>query len=429
MKQMVEGGVESQKTSAAARWLLDPARVLPVLLAVQAGIWFFFYPYDPQIKYAAARFATPEAAARYLFLSVALIGAAVLGKTICRQAMMKAPGGTRVVRVKLLQRVALVSFVLAVIGELFYVRQVLANPGIFLDAWQRGWFASPGELVGQNRIVGLSSLNNLFTVGTAIYALLAFEPLVSEKTRAGARRVLMVTGLLVILHGLLLTARMFVFYFGLIVFAAFIAQSASNVRRISAVVKIGLLLVAAVWVGETLRAGLAYSRSHGSTLTSWETQSYVGRFLLEAYIGNDFNNTMAILNCDPPRQWVYASNLRTLFERSGVEFVGFKACPDYNSRYGTMNVVAWWWFDFSWIAFVPCLALGGFLGVTYQLMTGVGKPIASGATLLYLIAYPGLASITRINYYALTIYVLPTVFLCVYLMFQRKQPGSAVAPT
>jgi len=167
-----------------------------------------------------------------------------------------------------------------------------------------------------------------------------------------------------------------------------------------------LLLIGATWTGELLRSGLYYSRLASLPLTSREVHSYVWQRLVQGYLAADFNNALVILDCKPALQVLYTTMFAFILKNP----YSYKECPNWESSYGTVNVLALWWFDWGYGAFIVAFMVGMALGVFYRWRSYVFELDSRG--LFFLIAFPGLFSIIRINYFFLTIFVLPFLALC-----------------
>lgn len=397
----------SNITFATRGWtflLVHPVSILAVVFLVQAGIWYTLYPESPVTPFAAARFFSPTALLRFSVLATLLLLSTLVTRMTRLGEAELLSSAENALRIRYLQRVASLALTLAVIGELVYVRELLVNPSIIMESWGKGWFSGAGELVSTNKVLGISSLNNLIVVAVAIHGIFAFNSNAGLSDRKRSRKVLFLVGLVMLVHALLLAARMFLVYFSLTLLPAYLLLGKDRKRRGMVVVLLALFLTVGTWTGETLRAGRMYSRGRTDGLFSLATQKYVGTFLLEAYIGNDFNNTMAVMSCEPSYQVVYGTNLRSLATNLGLSLHGFESCSEYNSRYGTMNVLAWWWFDLGWMSVFPAVFLGVFLGLTFNAACTLHRGL-SFVAIYYAIAFPGLVSITRINYYGLTIFL------------------------
>jgi len=405
------------------KWILDPFWVIAGVFGTQALVWWLWMPEIPTIRGAAPRFYDEKSIFRYLFLLISLLGGVALGKVVYHAFVRKSSythlpvsrSGTR-----LMAKLARWALLLALLGELVYVRSLLLHPYVIVQSLERGWFASVGELVRAQRIVGLSSLNNLFLVPTAAYAILAFDPSLDTAYRARARRRMILLGLAVFTHALLLVARMFFVYYVLVVVGAYILMRPKDDHKRSKAIWGGLaLLVLAIWLGETLRGGVYYAHAYATSPLSLDAQRYVRGRLIEGYLAADFNNAMVVLNCPPSMQFVTGTLFGVIAKAMGFTFYGYDQCPQWGSAFGTMNVLAIWWFDAGWFALTIALSIGALLGFSYK-WASRNAHNAVFSRLFYLVAYPGLFSMARINYYGLTIFVLPVAFLvCMWLFSQR----------
>src|SRR5262249_284256 len=90
------------------------------------------------------------------------------------------------------------------------------------------------------------------------------------------------------------------------------------------------------------------------------------------------------------------------------------------SQFGTANVFSLWWWDAGWLGLGLALAVGAWLGVTYVLATDTAARTGFTAT-VYLISFPGILALTRINYFGETVFIAPILLLLLARLL-RPQP-------
>jgi hypothetical protein len=220
----------------------------------------------------------------------------------------------------------------------------------------------------------------------------------------------------VVLHAMLLSARMFAVYFFAILGAAYLLQRPLKAVRIRTLLIIVLIVLGIVWAGATLRDGGRKKAETGLGYFHSDTQQYVRDTLMQGYFGADFNNALVYLNCKPMGEYVYTTMFRTVALKLGYTFT-FNSCfPEMDSAYGTMNTVALWWEDLGWWAALVAIVVGAWLTFLYIAAREQQFP---SAPLLFLISYPGVLSAIRINYFFLTIYVVPLLFLVTALSLRQ----------
>lgn len=407
------------------RWLLDPLRLWPALFALQALVWYVGFPERPTIALAAPRFFSRTAVLRFAILFGCLIAGLLLGHVIAayRKLHQFAPRPL-VQSVKTYQQIAFVGVILAATGELIYTRAFLRDPMLLVRGFLAGDFAAPSSIINSQQITGVSSLNNVYLVPTAIYAMLAFHPRAWQSTRRRFGRRLALLGVFVILHVVVLSARMFAVYFVAIVVAAYLLERPLQSIRVRYVISAAAFLLFLIWASATLRDGGWYVAENGGGYLHPDTQRYVRDTLMQGYFGADFNNALVFLNCAPTKQYVTSTMFATVWRKFGYTFVYPESCyPEDSSLFGTANTLALWWIDLGWYAGVFAILVGAFVSFTYR----AARAQTFGFwTTVFLIAYPGVFSSIRINYFALTIFVLPVAYVAATVVFLRLFPEQRI---
>jgi hypothetical protein len=214
---------------------------------------------------------------------------------------------------------------------------------------------------------------------------------------------------------------MFIVYYFLILFGNFIIFSDSKIRRkiLKYFVIIVIILIISIFVGEYLRSGILYSKVTGNSIFSSETFNYVSNRLLLAYLSSDLNNAMIILDSKPSMQLVStASSIATIVKIFGINFRSYASLPLWTSMYGTVNIFGLWWWDWGWLTIFISFFCGIWSGSIYELMIANSNNI-SIESMLFLITYPGFFSLSRINYFGLSIYILPLLYLIVVYILKN----------
>jgi hypothetical protein len=272
--------------------------------------------------------------------------------------------------------------------------------------------ASLAEEVKAMRVLGLSSLNNLFTIPTAIYAMATFHTGLDRAFSKNAKLRLIIIGCIVIIHALLFSARMFMVYYVAIIMASYIlskpADYSINQRTI---LKIFGSLLGIIWIGELLRGGLWYSTSSGSDLFSINTQRHILDRLIQGYFAADFNNAMILL--DHPSSYQFFSTTQFAGFMSNIE--SYTTIPSWTSSFGTINILGLWWYDWGLFTYVLCFTAGMVMGAVYRVVERTAGSI-SLLTILFVIAYPGIWSMIRTNYFSESIFIIPFMFLLLALV-------------
>ncbi|MGH2584923.1 MAG: hypothetical protein ACRDJE_08420, partial [Dehalococcoidia bacterium] len=396
-----------------ARRLLDPLPLSLIVLCLQALLWYLLMPETPSVVGAAPRFVSMTSIIRYGIFLVVWAIAIALAKSITRDIARgkrdaASPEG---LDFSFLERILPLALALTVFGELLYARDVLQNPSMILDAFRRGALMNVGEQVTTQRLVGLSSFNNLFVIPAAVWALMAFNPAGSPARRRHGRQRLLILGAAVLIHAFLFVGRqLFVNYLLIVVAAYLLLNQPSTKALMRSLFAVAAVVVAVAWFGETTRSGLYYAHQNRYGLFSAQTQSQVMEHLVEAYFAADVNNSMVLLSCAPPLQPLYGTMFQTPAAALGAEFAGYDSCSLFVSRYGTSTVFGVWWWAGGWSGLLFALGFGGWLGATYVLATE-RKTFSAYTAVLYLVSFPGIAAMIRINYFTQTAFILPVAFL------------------
>lgn len=393
---------------------LDPAKLISAVFILQFIIWYLWMPDVPTIQGAAPRLYSEQAIWRFIILFVVFITFMVIGKytarTFLKPSSIKNYSSSRLFYLK---RIALFSMFLFFIGELVYIRDLIVNPGIIIQAISRGWVAGIGEYVRSQSIFGVTTLINIVLLPIAIYSAIFFHNNTQQYDRRNAKKWLVILGVVMLFNALVLASRMHFIYYLFCITGAYLLFKRPSSGRFTKVViltVIGFLLV--VWLGETFRYGWMYATRIEQSVFSWDVQAYVLQVLVQGYFGSDINNAFALLNWEPSGQYFSSA----IFFRTLLESVGYTYGPYYNpyweSIFGTVNVLGLWWREVGWFALYICAFVGFYLGSIYQWAMYRTETLG-WAVILFLISFPGVISLTRINYFGLSIFQVP--LLCLIL--------------
>ena len=375
------GGVGSytERRSLTLRFsvLANPVVLSAVLLASQFLVWYLFMPEIPTVAVAAPRYESPEALVKLFSMALCFIVAGALGATVFVPFVPKQrrqlPTKVLEIKAKAWCRVALLALAVTAVGEGIYVREIISNPSLIMQAFDYGNLSVLGERVRASRMVGLSSLNNLFLLPTAMLALIAFHPDLNPRLRRRARTWLWLLGAFTLAHALILAARMFFVYFLLATIGAYLVVQGRVIRvKVKPVVLAVGALALVVWAGALLRDGLSYGRLTGRSIWSLDVQRYVWSIMVEGYLGADFNNALVLLDC-PPAMALWST---TMFRELFGARAGYDTCPGWYSAYGTVNSFALWWFDWGWAAFGIAWFVGFLLGAAYRVSFGMARSLS-----------------------------------------------------
>jgi hypothetical protein len=383
---------------------------------VQLTFWASLMPEVPTLDGAAPRFSSYTSIVYFVLLWASMLAGIALGKVAANSKpgvkitlkndddAIKSPSPKWI---RTLFSLSSIALAISLLGEFVYIREIIANPSIVKDAFDAGNMANVGLGVMDARVIGVSSLNNLFVVPTAIYAMIMFNPNMGRLATRRAKKWLFTIGCASITHAILFSARMFVVYYVAIIVAAYILNKPVSYRiRLRTVFKTTGFLAAIIWIGELLRGGLWYSTNNNIGLFTVQTQQYIIDRLVQGYFAADFNNAMVLLDYPPTYQFFST----TPFSHLISNVFDYSSIPNWTSAFGTVNILGLLWFDSGVFTFAICLLGGAMLGVAYKVAMRSASNI-SFTSLIFIIAYPGIWSMIRINYFAGTIFIIPLVFL------------------
>lgn len=403
------GAPDPKGYSRVRRWVLNPLYLIPVLFGLQAAVWYVGMPEDPSkladfiLSQASPRFSSEVAVIRYLCLFAALMVGVLVGQSALpdRKRLAGGPEAPSQSRVAALLWAARIAGLIALAAELFYVRHVLANPAMLTGAVQEGAFTDVGAAATSSRVVGLSSLNNVFIVTSTLCALVSAHPGVKAYHARSARRWLAATTVITLLHALVLSARMFFIYNLCAILGAY-ALVRPDALKGKTLLRLLLFAVLLVWTGETIRGGLKYAVRHDTGVLSAEVQRNVLDRLVMAYLASDYNNAMLILHERPSMQFVSTSLFIRVLPRPQVYHLP--------GAFGTVNTLALWWYDTGWFGLVVAFLAGFWMGLSYA--AALRQAARLGPIVpFFMLTYPGVFACTRINFFGNTIFIASLAYL------------------
>jgi hypothetical protein len=176
-----------------------------------------------------------------------------------------------------------------------------------------------------------------------------------------------------------------------------------------------------VWLGATLRDGGRYAYANGVGLFAPETQRRVYDVMVQGYLGAEFNNAMITFGCEPTMEVVGSTMFRAarFLNLPGGRFV---RCAE-SSSFGTQNTMSLWWQDLGWFGLIYPLSCGLWIGATYVLARRSAGALGMKA-LFFLVSYPGLMSLPRVNFFGLAPFVYPVAFLLLAGFAHRAVGGK-----
>jgi|GEM_PF-3599744 len=402
--------------------LLNPIFIISLIFGIQFFVWLFFMPSISNFVGVSNKFVSYDSILKYILFFALFVTGTLFGKIIVlslSKTNVKAQTDD-FNEINFYKSVAFIAFLLFLFGEVIYIRVIFYDPQIIISSLKNG-FTVLGNYTHNNTLLGLSSLNNLFLIPTIIWSYFALSKNFSKRVSRKYKNLLFALGLIIVLHGLFLAGRMFIVYYFLILFGSFIIFSDSKIRRkiLKYFVIIVIILIISIFVGEYLRSGILYSKVTGNSIFSSETFNYVSNRLLLAYLSSDLNNAMIILDSKPSMQLVStAGSIATIVKIFGINFRSYASLPLWTSMYGTVNIFGLWWWDWGWLTIFISFFCGIWIGSIYELMIANSNNI-SIESMLFLITYPGFFSLSRINYFGLSIYILPLLYLIVVYILKN----------
>lgn len=408
------------------RIILDPAKQLFIVFLIQFIIWYLLMPDKSVIQGVAPKFYSIIAIQRFFLLFIMLLffikSGSILTKYLIANKMESSITLDRISQMSFVARLALLLFFVA---ELLYIRDIIINPSIIIEFFSRGYVAGIGEYVRSQSITGVTSLVNLYLVPTAIYSALFFHANTPKKMRYIARNSLIIIGMIILFNAVFLASRMQFIYYLFCFFGAYllIKKPSSNKFTRNAIICV-IAFILLLWGGETLRYGLNYATKSGYPLFSIQVQQFVLQILTQAYFASDLNNAYVLLNWKPTGQYFEsAAFFRTILESFGYTYNSYHN-PYWESTFGTVNVLGLWWKELGWYALGICALLGFYLGCIYQWAQSRVSQL-SWSVIFFLISFPGIISLSRINYFGLSIFQIPFLFLVlilfIYIIMPKKR--------
>jgi len=408
------------------RIILDPAKQLLIVFLIQFIIWYLLMPDKSVIQGVAPKFYSSVATQRFFLLFVVLLFFIKSGSLLTKCIIYNKPNGSLTSnRISQMCFVARLAFLLFFVAELIYIRHIIINLAIIIDFFSRGYVAGIGEFVRAQSITGITSLVNLYLVPTAIYSALFFHDETPKKIRSIARKSLIIIGIIILFNALLLASRMQFVYYLFCFFGAYILiKKPSSIKFTRNVIICVIVFILLLWVGETLRYGLNYATKSGYPLFSMEVQKFVLQILTQAYFASDLNNAYILLNWKPTGQYFESAIFfRTILESFGYTYSSYNN-PDWESTFGTVNVLGLWWKEIGWYAIGICTLLGFYLGSIYQWAQSQVSQL-SWSVIFFIISFPGVISLSRINYFGLPIFQIPFLYLVlilfIYIILPKKR--------
>lgn len=408
-------------------WLVDPIRMIPGFIAVQFIMWWAFMPDEPDLYGIAPKFVSIRSITLFVILFASLLFGLLIGRSLFRpnpRFLMTGPDITYDT-IKFYKHIAAIALLLTIIGEGVYIRPILENRSLLQDALGGGHgLGLIGQMVSNESVAGLSSLNNLLLIPVTIYTILGFGRAYPQKESKKYRAILLAIGVFVVLHSVLLAARMYFIYYSLTVIAVLIIEYRPNSKKFAKWLFLGIVGVGCiVFYGELLRYGWQYATISRMPLLSLEVFDKTLRYLMQAYFASDVNNAFVLLSSEPSLQMVSTGSpiFNSLLSGGlGIDVKGFSDLQLWKSGYGTVNIIGLWWYDWGYFSIMIASVLGICLGGLYTSTISKSGVSLSPGTLLFVLSFPGFFAICRINYYLLTIYIIPVIYLAIMLLLKQS---------
>jgi len=392
-------------------WLIDPTKPIITLTAIQLLLWGFFMSEYPVIPGVAPRHSSEIAGFKMLLILLAYVVGVSFGKRVGvprrkeHRSLVERAG-----RIRFYGVIASLAFILSVIGEIVLLRELLSSP-VWFTLLGRTNIEELAYIAGQSKIMGITSLVNLSIIPVAYWAWCLFSGSIEAAKRKRYAIYLAVAFVWWLFRAIYLSQRVFVVYYVTVVFGVAVLRGIP-IRLRTAFVGLSFIVVILL-VGQLLRAGVNYSIAHEVPLWSAEVIRFCLEMVATAYFASDINNALILLDYEPSMQLIStgvstANLLRTLI---GIKFVSYSAyVPNFTSSYGTVHFIGLWWFDFGWLAVAVAFLIGSGLGWLYRRVS-LSKGHELFYVLLYSLCIPGVYAMCRVNFFFLSIFLLPMSFL------------------
>jgi hypothetical protein len=133
--------------------LLNPLFVIPLLFLAQALFWLLFMPEVPTIPGVAPRYESEGALLKWLALFTPFVIGIATGVMAPLRGTRSTDSAVSVRTRRYTWRLISATLLVAFLGEMVYIRDVIANPELLKRGFEEGNLAIVGEEVRAQRII------------------------------------------------------------------------------------------------------------------------------------------------------------------------------------------------------------------------------------------------------------------------------------
>lgn len=379
------------------------------IFVLQIVIWLIFMPdFGERINIINLpyKYFTVKALILYLILFVILFIGIWFGKKIKLK--------TRKINYRLLYKYNTFLFFIWLFAEINSCKIFLKNPIEIINLLLNGQLGDYTHAVRDTRNISEPLVNLFPLMTTNIFLMLA------KKIKVKSNKIqLLVIFLGVIINGLFVFKRMHFIYFFMIILIFYLKK----IKKIKLKFYIFLfVIIALVILGEWLRYGVVYSKVMNLPLFSSEVFIQIIKYLMTAYLANDYNNTLIILDSPPSYQFISTGS--PIFKKIILLFKDevwlFSDSDKWSSGYGTVNSLGLWWFDWGEFTPIICIIIGIFIGSIYK---NASKLKMSENTIQMIAPTVMIANMVffRFNIFFQTIILIPLFFYIIFILLINKK--------
>jgi len=389
-------------SSISYKNIIDPLFFTVSIFLLQFLFWWLFFPDLPSVADGNNKYIGYTSFFLYLLLMLSFILGGILG----RGAANSFSNDLYISNYSLF-RWAKFSLVLTIIAFSFKFAQVLTKPDMIFDILNTGGVNRLAQGLN-NTQTGIGFLSLFWIFPSGIFAFLFFS---ESNLKIKAKKYFYFTFLLVLFYSILnMTRTAFITYF-LINCCCYLFAKKIRIK-ITTLFMVIIFLLFFYWANSLLRTGILYSSTNNVGLFSFEVQAVLFQEFVEKYVAGEINNALIVMNhqADPLSNLLYG----TAFHSFGNSY----AINDYYLN--TQNGFGFWYWQFGVLGSLVVVFLFSFTWrYSYFLAIRNYKLDYMHVSFLhYIFIFPGLYSITRINYFFLFYYLIPIFIIFIIIMFK-----------
>ncbi|MGG0307055.1 O-antigen polymerase [Priestia megaterium] len=400
--------------------ILNPLYLVSLIYIIQLFIWILFSQGSFTIEGVPARFVTTKSILIFTILFLTLYLGLFFGRV--RQIPFISISRFRVnkseIDIKSLMLIANCCFFIFLIAELVYIYPSIVNfKSIFQTSFQSMGLLEYAYTARENSKLGVTSFNNVFLLSSTIYFLLLFHPNTRDRVnQKQIKKMLWIIFILILFHAIFLASRMFLFYF-LLPYILFKVKY-DYTKKLKKRLFLGVIVFGFfVFIAELYRFGMYYAYQNGeSSIYNLNVIKWTFFYIGSAYLSNDFNNMFTLLSLDPSYTLISTNQILNVLYSTLThnQLTLFYEVPGWTSAYNTVNIIGLIWYDMGVYSFLYLFLMGVVIQRIY-----LYSKISINADIYYALAYIGIFSMTRINYFSQTIFFLNIIvfFILTFILF------------